>query len=312
MKAAQINEYGHADAVKVQETVKPSAGVGQVLVEVHASSINPFDTMIREGYLKEMIPLKLPVTLGGDIAGIVAEVGQDVVNLKVGDRVFGQANAVAGNSGAFAEFAVTKAEQVGPMPRNIDFTDAAAIVLVGLSAYQVIYEHIKLTSGQKILIHGGAGGIGSIAIQIAKNLGAYVATTATGDGLEFVKTIGADVVIDYKTQKFEEIINNYDAVFDTVGDDTFERSFLVLKKGGVLVSMIAQPNEQLANQYEVVNLYQSTHTSTEQLAGLAKLIDDDVVKVHVDKVFSLDQIQQAFEAREAGTIKGKVAINIKD
>ncbi len=310
MKAAQINQYGHADTVKVQETTKPVAGEGQILVEVHASSINPFDTMVREGYLKDMIPLTLPVTLGGDIAGVITEVGSGVSDFTVGDKVYGQANVVGGSSGAFAEFALTNASQVGKMPTELNYTDAAAIVLTGLSAYQVIYEHMKLQSGQKILVHGGAGGIGSVAIQLAKHLGVYVTTTATGDGVEFAKGQGADEVIDYKSQKFEDIVKDYDAVFDTVGGETYDKSFVVLKKGGVIVSMAAQPNTELSEKFGVTAIYQSTHTSTEQLGELAKLINDGVVTVHVDKIFTLDQIKEAFEARESGSIKGKVAISI--
>jgi alcohol dehydrogenase len=312
MKAAQISEYGHADAVKVVDIDKPVARDRQVLVEVHASSINPFDTLVREGHLKDMIPLKLPVTLGGDIAGVVAELGRGVEGFAVGDTVYGQANAVAGNSGAFAEFAVTAAGQLGKMPQSIGFNDAAAVVLVGLSSQQALVEHLNLQPGQKILIHGGSGGIGSVAIQIAKHIGAHVATTATGDGLDFVKGLGADEIIDYKSQDFTEMLDDYDAVFDTVGGETYTKSFEVMKGGGIIVSMTTQPSTELMVKYGVTALYQQTHTTTEALEKLAKLIDDGVVTVHVDKIFPLADIQQAFEARESGQVKGKVAISIKE
>jgi NADPH:quinone reductase-like Zn-dependent oxidoreductase len=160
MKAAQISEYGHVEVVKIVDVEKPQAEAGQLVVEVHASSINPFDTKIREGYMKDMIPLTLPVTLGGDIAGVVSELGEGVDHFAVGDKVYGAANVVAGNSGAFAEFAATKASQVGKMPTSIGFNEAAAITLTGLSALQAIEEHIQLKPGQKILIHGGSGGSG--------------------------------------------------------------------------------------------------------------------------------------------------------
>jgi NADPH:quinone reductase-like Zn-dependent oxidoreductase len=227
MKAAQINEYGHADVIEVSDIAKPTLGEGQVLVEVHAASINPFDTIVREGHVAQMIK-SLPVTLGGDIAGVVTEVGSGVTEFAVGDKVYGQANAVAGNSGAFAEFAATAASQVGNMPANLSFVEAGAIPLTGESALQVITGHMKLAPGQKILIHGGAGGIGTVAIQIAKHLGAYVATTATGEGIQYVTDLGADEVIDYASQKFEDSVHDYDAVFDTVGGDTYVRSFGVL------------------------------------------------------------------------------------
>ncbi len=307
MKAAQIAQFGHADQIKVVEADKPVLKPGQVLVEVHAASINPFDTKVREGAIPS---LKLPVTLGGDIAGVIAEVGDGVTDAKVGDKVYGQANAVAGNSGAFAEYAATGASQVNHMPANVDFRQAAALPLTGLSALQVINNHMHLQSGQKILIHGGAGGIGTMAIQIAKHLGAYVATTATGDGLAYVKGLGADEVIDYKNQQFEQQLSDYDAVFDTVGGETYANSFRVLKPGGIVVSMLEQPNQELVQQYGVSAEYQQTRTTPEDLKTLADLVEQGVVTVHIDATYPLDQVQQAFEAREGGSVKGKIVIDI--
>jgi len=161
------------------------------------------------------------------------------------------------------------------------------------------------------LIHGGAGGIGTIAIQIAKHIGAYVATTATGEGLDYVKQLGADEVIDYKTQQFDELLHDYDAVFDTVGGDTYDRSFKVLKQGGVIASMLAQPNQELMEQYGVTALHQMTKTSTESLNALTKLIEDGVVTIHVDKTYPLEQISEAFEARESGSVRGKIVVTIR-
>ena len=311
MKAAQINEYGNASVVNINEIDKPAIADDQVLVEVHASSLNPFDTMVREGYLKEMIPLQFPVTLGGDIAGIIVEVGTDVSNISVGDKVFGQANVVAGNSGAFAEFAATSINQVAKMPSNLDFKQAASLVLVGVSAWQAIVDHIKLRSGQKIFIHGGAGGIGTVAIQIAKNIGAYVATTATGDGIDYVKKLGADEVIDYKSANFPEKLHDLDAVFDTVGGEDFDDSLDILKPGGIAVSMIAQPNESKAAGLNVQALSQSTKVTTDALNELRSLIENNVVTPHIDKVFSLTHIQEAFKTRENGNVRGKIVITIQ-
>lgn len=311
MKVAQINEYGDASVIKINDIEKPSLKPGQVLVEVFASSINPFDTSIRSGYMKEMIPLELPVTLGGDIAGVVAEVSEDVANLSVGDKVYGQANVVAGNSGAFAEFSATKASQIAKSPANTDFNESASLPLVGVSAVQALTEHIKLKQGQKIFIHGGAGGIGTVAIQIAKNIGAYVATTATGEGIDYVKDLGADEVIDYKTQDFSEILSEYDAVFDAVGGDDFNKSFTILKKDAVAVTMIAEPDEARAQELGITVVRQSTHVTTDHLVVLAKLVEEGVVTPHVDAVFSLSEIQKAFELRESGAVKGKVVIEIK-
>ena len=309
MKAAQINEYGHADAIKVVEIDQPTISEDQVLVEVQASSLNPFDTMVCEGYVAGMIK-SLPITLGGDIAGVVKQVGDNVTDLSEGDVVYGQANVVAGNSGALAEFAATKSEQVAKAPTNIDITEVASLPLVGVSALQALNDHIGLKADQKIFIHGGAGGIGSIAIQVAKNIGAYVATTATGEGIDYVKSLGADEVIDYKSSDFSQNLHDYDAVFDTVGGDDFTKSFDILKSGGVAVSMIADPDEAKAKELGITSIRQTTHVNTQKLNDLTKLVEDGVVKPNVGKVYDLNDVQAAFEARESGKVQGKIVIRL--
>ncbi len=312
MKAARINEYGSADVVQIVEIDAPIAGEGQVLVEVRASSINPFDKTIREGYMKDAIPLELPVTLGGDIAGDVIEVGDGVDGFAVGDKVYGQANVVAGNSGAFAEFAAAKAGGLATMPSNLDYLEAASLPLVGVSALQALTEHINLQPDQKLFIHGGGGGIGSIAIQIAKNIGAYVATTATGEQIDMVKKLRADEVIDFMSEDFSTKLSGFDAVFDTVGGDEFVSTFGILKSGGTAVSMIASPDEAKATELGITALMQQTHVNTDRLNSLRRLIEDGIVAPQVDKVFSLDDIQAAFKAKEEGTVKGKVVLQISD
>jgi len=311
MKAAQINEYGDPSVISINEVEKPAVGNGQVLIEVYAASLNPFDTSVRAGKVKDKIPLQFPVTLGGDIAGVVTAVGDDVTSLTVGDKVFGQASAVAGNSGALAEYAATAAGQVAKVPGSIDFQQAASLPLVGVSALQALTALINLQAGQKILIHGGAGGIGSVAIQIAKHLGAHVATTATGVGVDYVKQLGADEVIDYKAQDFSQVLKDYDAVFDTVGGDDFNKSLSILKRGGIAVSMTAHADEAKAQELGVTAKTQGTKVTADALTELAKLIDVGVVTPHIGKVFSLNEIQEAFKAREDGSVKGKVVIEIK-
>lgn len=312
MKAAQINKYGGPEAIEInQNAEKPSPKEGQVLIEIYASSINPFDWKVRRGYMQQMKHLEFPITLGGDFAGIVVQLGEGVNVIAVGDKVYGNANIFGGGSGALAEFATTKAGQVAKMPANINYVEAAALPLTGLSALQVIENHIKLQSGQKILIHGGAGGIGSIAIQIAKHIGANIATTASAETAEYVKQLGADEVIDYKSQNFEEIIHDYDAVFDTVGQETYKKSFDVLKKGGIIVSMVEKPDEILAKEHDVTAILQGTKTTTESLTRLAELVEHGAIKVHVDKTFLLKQTQEAFTEQENGGIKGKVVVKIK-
>lgn len=309
MKAAQINEYGDPSVVQINEIDQPTLGEGQVLVKVVAASLNPFDTKLREGVMKAGIPLQFPATLGGDIAGIVTEASEGVKMFIVGDKVYGQANVVAGNSGAFAEFAATSSDQIAKIPKNIDFQQAAALPLVGVSAWQALTQHIKLQTGQKLFIHGGSGGIGSIALQIAKSIGAYVAVTATGDDMMLVTQLGVDQMIDYKQQDFAKELQNFDAVFDTVGGDDFNRALGCLKPGGIAVSMIAQASEATAKEHGVTAITQSTHVTTQALNELSQLVEAGVVTSRIGKVFSLSQIREAFQARESG-VMGKVVIEI--
>lgn len=307
MKAAQINKFGHSDVIEIVDIEKPKPGSGQVLVKVYASSINPFDIKFSQGMMPNA---KLPVTLGGDVAGVVTEIGEGVENFQVGNKVYGSANALSGASGAFAEYAAVPAGNLARMPKNLDFLQAAAAVLTGVSAVQAIMEHLNLQPGQKILIHGGAGGIGTIAIQLAKHIGAYVATTATGDGIEYVKKLGANEVIDYKTQNFEEILSGCDAVFDTVGGETYKKSFKVLKKGGIIVSMLGK-DEKLAEEYRVTAIAQMTKVNTENLNTLTQFIEDNIITVHVDKVYDFDKIKEAFEEKEKGNVLGKIVIEVQ-
>jgi len=307
MKAAQINKYGHSDVIEIVDIERLKVGKGQILVKVYASSVNPVDIKIMEG----MFPgINFPFTLGSDVAGVVTEIGEGVENFSVGNKVYGSGIVLAGATGAFAEFVAVPAGLVSKMPKNLDFNQAAAVVLTGVSAVQALLEHFKLQSGQKILIHGGAGGIGTIAVQIAKSIGAYVVTTATGDGLDFVKKLGADQIIDYKKENFEEILSDYDAVFDTVGGETYQKSFKVLKKGGTIVSMLEQDKEKLSEKYGVTAISQFTKVNTEHLSILTEFIENKDVKVYIDKIYPLDKIKEAFEAKEKGDVKGKIVIEI--
>jgi len=309
VKAAQIKEYGDISAINIEEVDKPTAGEGQVLIEVKAASLNPFDSAIRAGYMKEMIPLELPVTLGGDIAGVVAEVGEGVTAFQTGDKVYGQANVVTGASGAFAQFSVTSANQIAKMPSSLEFNDAASLPLVGSSAIQALNEHIKLEEGQKILIIGGSGGIGAVAIAIAKNIGAHVVTTVPTDGVSYAKELGADEVIDYKTQSIPED-SEFDAVFDTAGGEAFDTSLKFIKKGGIMVTMAAQPDEDKAKELGIQVIGQMTQITSTVLDTLSKHIDSGVVKSRIAKTFSLDQVQDAFKAREEESHIGKILLSV--
>lgn len=311
MRAAQINEYGGKDVVKiVDDAPKPQVGAGEVLVNVHTAGVNPFDWKVREGYLKDSAPMKLPATLGGDFAGTVAELGEGVAGFSVGDEVFGQANALSGQ-GSYAEFTPVKASSLAIKPKTLDFETAAAVPLAGVSAYQALVEHAELKSDQKVLVHGGAGGIGSFAIQLAKHLGAYVASTVAAEDLEFVKELGADEVIDYNSQDFAQLLKEYDTVYDTVGGATFEKSHQVLKPGGVIVSMVAQPDNELMKKHQIHVISQFTRVTTEKLQKLAELVNSGSIKVQIDKVFPLDEAAEALAYIKDGKHRGKVILKVK-
>lgn len=311
MKAAQINGYGGKDAIQTTaDAPKPPYGAGEVLVAVRAAGINPFDWKVREGYTRQIAELSFPATLGGDFAGIVAEVGDEVTEIQVGDEVYGQASPLGGH-GSFAEFTAVKATALAPKPKSLDFVHAAAAPLAAVSAYQGLVEHLQIQPGQKILIHGGAGSIGALAVQLAKHLGAYVAATATAEGLAYAKQLGADEVIDYQTQDFSTILKDFDAVFDTVGGEVYAKSFQVLRQGGTIVSMVEQANEkydQLASQHNVKAIGQFTRVTTERLRKVGELLESGTLKVLVDKTFPLDQAAEAVEYLHTSKRLGKVVI----
>ncbi len=313
MKAVQVESYGGKEVLTINESAtKPQLKDGKILVRVRAASLNPFDIALLSGIYKEMMPLSFPTTPGGDFSGVIEKVGLDATGFRVGDEVFGTAMTLSGGSGAFAQFALANAENVAQKPSTASFTEAAALPLVGSSAVQALEEHIHVEPKQKILIHGGAGGIGHIAIQLAKALGAYVATTANADDFEFVKKMGADEAIDYKTQAFEQILSGYDAVYDTVGGDITIRSFQVLKKGGTLVSMKGQPDMTLASQHGVKAIGQNTKTNTPHLQRVAQLVDEGKLNVHVDTIYAFEDAPRAWEHQQSGHPRGKIVLTIEN
>lgn len=311
MQAAQISEYGGPDKITINDIAMPEPGDNQVVVKVRTTAINPFDWKLRRGYMKAMIPLDFPVTIGADFSGIVSEVGKNITNYKPGDEVYGSAIILGGGSGAVAEYAAVNETSIGLKPTNVSHQEAASLVLVGVSAIQAIDNHLKLGVNQKILIHGGAGGIGSVAIEYAKHLGAYVAATARSVDSAFVKKVGADEVVDYENETFEDKVSGYDAVFDTVGGETYKRSFKVLNPGGIIVSMVEQPDNELVQKYNVKAEYQASQTDTKTLNFLRKQVEENSIHAHIDKVFDLGQVQEAFRYAEEDHPKGKVVIVIK-
>jgi NADPH:quinone reductase-like Zn-dependent oxidoreductase len=310
MKSAQIVKYGKIDAIKVIDNEKSQVTQDHILVKVKAAGVNPADWKVRTGLWAKFTP-EPPFTAGSDFSGVVVEVGNSVTGFRIGDEVYGQASVLSGGSGSFAEMALVNSNNLSLKPKNTDFIQAGALPLAGISALQVLTEHINLKSGQKILIHGGGGGIGSIAIQIAKHIGAYVATTVSNKDKDYVKKLGTDEIIDYRTQKFEEILSGYDAVFDTVSGETYTRSFSVLKKGGVIVSMLEKPNEELMKKYGVSAISQQTQVTTERLKKLTEIVESGAIKVNIDKTFSLSQTADALIYQEEKHPTGKVVIVIE-
>jgi alcohol dehydrogenase len=310
MNSAQITRYGNtSEVIEIRQTSTPNLSAGKVLVEVKAAGINPIDWKIREGYMQQMIHLQFPSTLGLDFSGIVEQVGQDVTSdFKQGNEVYGQAGVPSGGSGAFSEFALANVTSIAHKPKRLSHEEAAALPLVGVSAWQALIEYIGLSNGQKILIHGGAGGIGSIAIQLAKNLGAHVATTVSTDDKQFVQELGADEIIDYKTQTFEELVHDYDAVFDTVGGETYTKSFKVLRKGGIIVSMLEQQNSELMEQFGVKAVSQFTRVNRERLTKLTDWVDQNKVKVNIEKAYSLDEAGKALDYLRDIHPRGKIVL----
>ena len=313
MKSAQIKRYGGSEVVEISQSTSgpdpPSAR--KVLVTVKAAGVNPADWKVREGYFQQMTPLQFPSTLGMDFSGVIEKVGEGVYDFKQDDKVYGQASVMRGGSGAFAEMALANEDSIAHKPKTLSHEEAAGLPLVGVSAWQALVETIGLSGGQKILIHGGAGGIGSIAIQLAKHLRAFIATTVSTNDKEFVKELGANEIIDYKTQTFEDLLpHDYDAVFDTVGGETYTRSFSVLKKGGIIVSMLEQPNQELMNRFGVKAIFQFTQVNRERLTKLAQWVDQNNIHVNVDRTFPLDEAGKALDYQRDVHPRGKVVLQV--
>ncbi len=310
MKAAIIEQFGGTEAIKlVNDLEQPTPGAGEVLVKVKAVSLNRIDTAFRAGYLEQMIPLTFPAIKAGDFAGVVAQVGEGVTEYKLGDEVYGQAGAFYGGKGALAEFIVASSDRLAKRPTSVNVVEAASLPLTAATALQAIEEHIGLQKGQKILIHGGTGGVGLIAIQIAKHLGAYVATTVDGKFAPLAKEFGADEIIDFTTQDFSTIIKEYDAVLVTAADAS-AGSYSILKRGGVLVTLAAPVDKEAADTNGITAVQQMTQTNAKQLTRIAELVDKGVIKPLVDKTFSFEETKKAYDYFEKENQKGKVVVTL--
>ena len=307
MKAARLIKTDAKYDLSVTDVDAPSLEAGKVLVEVHKAGVNPLDWKIKEGAMSP----RDPVTLGEDFEGVVRDVGAGVSGLEPGDEIYGMAGFVNGASGSFAEYDLVDPQNVALRPKSVGEAEAGALPLTGVMALQAVTELFRLSPGEKILIHGGAGGIGSIAVQLARNLGAHVAVTCAADETDYVRSLGASEAIDYETQNFEEVISGYDAVYDLIGGEVYEKSFQVLKPGGTIVSTLEPPNEDLMSKYGVKAIYQHFQPTRKRLMKLAVLVDEGDIKVHVDKAFPLTETSEALRFQKEARPKGKIVIDVK-
>lgn len=303
-KAIRINEWGQP--LQIEELDRPSPASDEVLVRVHAAAVNPVDVGIAAGYLKEM--LNAPHTLGTDFAGEVVEVGTDVTHVKPGDAVYG---FIPMRGGTFAEFVAVKDSEVAPKPQSLTFEQAAAVPLVGLSAWQTLFNKVNLQSGKRILIHGAGGGVGSFAVQLAKDLGAHVIGNEKAHNVEFVRQLGADEVIDADNQRFEDVVGQVDVILDLVRGEYVERSLNFLKPGGRYVTTANMLPEGAGKKQGIVVMGQFTQPNPEEFTKLAEAIDAGKVKVFVSRTFPLEETQTALSYQPEESEPGKVVIRIQ-
>ncbi|MFT3919918.1 NADP-dependent oxidoreductase [Cloacibacterium sp.] len=332
MKAFLINKYTK-QGLQLADVSVPKIKDNEVLVEIHASGLNLLDSKIKTGEFKLILPYKMPLILGHDLSGIVKEVGKNVKKYKIGDEVYSRPADF--HIGTFAEYIAVREEDLAPKPKNISMEEAASVPLVALTAWQALVEIANLKNGQKVFIQAGSGGVGTIAIQLAKHLGATVATTASAKNFDFLKELGADILIDYKTQNFEQILQDYDVVLNNQDNKTLEKSLNILKKGGKVISISGPPTPKFAEDInanglvkmitrflsfgikkkakkkEVHFTFLFMKANGKQLAEITKLIESGIIKPVIDKVFPLEDTNKALEYVESGRAKGKVVLKLK-
>ena len=309
MKAIVIHEYGGLEVLKYEDVPRPEPTGNQLLVRVSAAGVNPVDGMIRSGMFANE-KRAFPIILGGDIAGVVEKVGREVTRFKAGDPVF--AYVSLDNSGGYAQYALVTQQEAAPKPKSLTYVEAAAVPIVALTAWQALIDTAKLSAGQTVLIHGGSGGVGSFAIQIAKARGAKVIATASTANQDFLKQLGADVAIDYTKQKFEDIAKDVDVVLDSIGKDTLARSYGVVKKGGIIVSLVARPKESELAKHGIRGEALSVDPNSEELSEIGKLIEEKKIRVFISQTFPLSEAMKAQEQVATGHTRGKIVLKIAD
>ncbi|MFE9723272.1 NADP-dependent oxidoreductase [Streptomyces sp. NPDC005794] len=334
MKTFMIERYGDKAGMRAGEMPDPRVGADDVLVRIHAASINPLDLKLRDGDFKAILPYRLPLVLGNDLAGVVIQAGPGVTRFAVGDEVYARPDK--NRIGTFAELIAVHQDDVAVKPATLTMEEAASLPLVALTSWQALVERAQVQPGQKVLIHAGAGGVGSIAVQLAKQLGAHVATTASTAKVGLVEELGADVVIDYRKQAFETVLDGYDVVLDTIGGETLEKSLKVLKPGGKVISIAGPPDPAFAREMganailrlavgalsfrtrrragrrDVTYSFLFMRADGDRLGGLAALVDAGKIRPVVDRVFPFEETREAVEYVEKGRVKaGKVVVAMR-
>ncbi|MCT7373699.1 NADP-dependent oxidoreductase [Chelativorans salis] len=305
MQSVRIHAFGGPEVLVLDTLPVPNPQPDEILIRVHAAGINPIDYKIRNGgYFPED---RLPITLGRDVSGVVERCGDDVDAFKPGDAVYAM---LAYDRGGYAELVATRATDCAIKPQRLDHAHAAAVPLAALTAWQGIFDHGGLRAGHRILVHGATGGVGHFAVQFARTRGATVFATCSGRDVDFARSLGAEQAIDYKTQRFEDIVRDIDVVFDLIGGETQERSWTVLNEGGRIVSTVQQPSKEKAAERNASGTRYMTKPNGVQLAEIARLIDDRSVRVEVDKVFPLQEAANAERTLEQEHVRGKVVLKV--
>ena len=309
MKAVRVHRFGPPEVIALEDVPKPEPSNGEVVVEVKAAGIGPWDALIRSG--KSALPQPLPLVLGSDLSGVIDSIGPGVEQFKVGDEVFGVTNEHF--TGAYAEYALAKAAMIAPKPKSLNHTHAASVPVVAVTAWQMVFDFARLSSGQSVLIQGGAGNVGGYAVQFARLAGALVIATTSAKDVSYVRSLGGVGVIDYRATRFEERVKETDAVIDTVGGDTLDRSYGVLKRGGIVVSSAAQPSNEKAEHHGVRAVFFLVQVTTERLRKIAELIDAEKLRTEVGEVLWLDEARKGHEMLEgAPHRRGKIVIKVAD
>jgi NADPH:quinone reductase-like Zn-dependent oxidoreductase len=308
MKAVRVHQYGNPEVLRYEDAPRPVPGPGEVLVRVHAAAINPVDWKIRAGYVKDWLRYKLPMIPGWDFSGVVESAGADAGSWKPGDEVYGRPDI--SRDGAYAEYIAVRASEIALKPKSIDHVHAAAIPLTALTAWQALFDTARLSSGQRVLIHAAAGGVGAFAVQFAKWKGAWVAGTASGRNQEFLRDLGVDQPVNYETTRFEDMVRDVDVVVDSMAGETRQRSWGTLKPGGILVTLLGQGPLEEAAAHGVRGVGILVQPNSAELAEIAALVDTGKLKVFVDAVFPLAQASKAHELGETGHVRGKVVLRV--